>query len=96
MIEVRQTEQFTDWLKGLKDRTARVRISARLVRAETGNLGDVKPVGEGVSEMRLTYGPGYRLYFVQRGQTLIVMLGGGDKGTQGKDIKAAKALAAEV
>ena len=96
MIEVRQTARFRDWLKGLRDERARARILKRLDRAQAGNLGDVAPVGEGVSEMRIFYGPGYRVYFVQRGSELIVLLCGGDKSTQGADIEEAKALAREL
>ena len=96
MIEVRQTERFRKWLTGLRDERARARILKRLERAAGGNLGDVAPVGEGVSEMRIFYGPGYRIYFVQRGSELIVLLCGGDKSTQGADIEEAKALAKEL
>lgn len=96
MIEVRQTARFTTWLAGLRDERARARILKRLDRAKDGNLGDVAPVGEGVSEMRIFYGPGYRVYFVQRGSELIVLLCGGDKSTQGADIEEAKALAKEI
>lgn len=94
MIEVRQTSRFTTWLAGLRDQRARARILKRLDRARAGNLGDVAPVGEGVSEMRIFYGPGYRIYFVQRGEALIVLLCGGDKSTQDADIADAKELAA--
>lgn len=96
MIEVRQTERFRKWLTGLRDERARARILKRLERAAGGNLGNVAPVGEGVSEMRIFYGPGYRVYFVQRGSELIVLLCGGDKSTQGADIEEAKALAREL
>ncbi len=96
MIEVRQTARFTVWLAGLRDRRARARILKRLDRARNGNLGDIAPVGEGVSEMRIFYGPGYRVYFVRREETLIVLLCGGDKSTQGADIAAAKELAKEI
>ena len=96
MIEVRQTRRFATWLAGLRDDRARARILKRLDRAQAGNLGDVAPVGEGVSEMRIFYGPGYRVYFVQRGSELIVLLCGGDKSTQAADIEEAKALAREV
>lgn len=92
MAQVVQTETFRDWLVGLRDRQAKARVVARIERMANGNLGDVKAVGGGVSETRIDYGPGYRLYFAGRGQTLIVLLVGGDKGTQAKDIKAAKAL----
>lgn len=96
MIEVRQTTRFATWLAGLRDDRARARILKRLDRARSGNLGDVAPVGQGVSEMRIFYGPGYRVYFVQRGSELIVLLCGGDKATQGADIEEAKAMAKEV
>lgn len=96
MIEVRQTARFTTWLASLRDQRARARILKRLDRARAGNLGDVAPVGEGVSEMRIFYGPGYRVYFVQRGETMIVLLCGGDKSTQDDDIATAKGLAKET
>ena len=96
MIEVRQTERFRKWLTGLRDERARARILKRLDRAQAGNLGDVAPVGEGVSEMRIFYGPGYRVYFVQRDKELIVLLCGGDKSTQAADIEEAKAMAKEL
>jgi putative addiction module killer protein len=96
LIEVRQTTRFATWLAGLRDERARARILKRLDRAANGNLGDVAPVGEGVSEMRIFYGPGYRVYFVQRGSELIVLLCGGDKSTQGADIEEAKAMAKEL
>ena len=93
MIEVRQTEAYAEWFARLRDRQARARIDARIRRLSLGNPGDVKPVGEGVSELRIDYGPGYRVYFVQRGKTLIVLLAGGDKRTQDRDINTAIALA---
>jgi len=96
LVEVRQTTRFATWLSGLRDERARARILKRLDRAQGGNLGDVAPVGEGVSEMRIFYGPGYRVYFVQRGSELIVLLCGGDKSTQDADIQEAKALATEI
>lgn len=96
MIEVRQTTRFATWLAGLRDDRARARILKRLDRAGQGNLGDVAPVGGGISEMRIFYGPGYRVYFVQRGAELIVLLCGGDKSTQAADIGEAKAMAKEV
>ena len=96
MIEVRQTTRFATWLAGLRDQRARARILKRLDRAAQGNLGDVAPVGDGVSEMRIFYGPGYRVYFIRRGVALIILLSGGDKSTQGSDIEEAKALAKEV
>jgi|SRR6266542_3214225 len=96
MIEVRQTARFSTWLANLRDQRARARILKRLDRARDGNLGDVSPAGEGVSEMRIFYGPGYRVYFDQRGEALITLLCGGDKSTQRADIEEAKALAKEL
>ena len=96
MIEVRQTTRFATWLAGLRDERARARILKRLDRAKIGNLGDVGPVGGGVSEMRIDYGPGYRVYFIQRGPELIVLLCGGDKSSQHGDIGEAKAMAKEI
>jgi len=93
MIEIRQTELFARWFAGLRDGRARMRIQARIDRLAIGNAGDVRPVGEGVSEMRIDYGPGYRVYFVRRGAVLVVLLAGGDKGTQDRDIRAALDLA---
>lgn len=93
MIEIRKTEIFGQWLDGLRDLQARGRVQARLERLAGGNPGDVEPVGEGVSELRINYGPGYRVYFKQRGRELIVLLAGGDKRTQAKDIKTALRLA---
>lgn len=96
MIEIRQTMYFAKWLSGLRDHRARGRIEARIDRLRQGNPGDVKPVGSGVSEMRVDYGPGYRVYFVQQGSTLIVLLAGGDKSTQAQDIQAALDLARQL
>lgn len=93
MIEIRKTSTFGQWLDGPRDLQARARIQARIERLATGNPGDVEPVGEGVSELRIHYGPGYRVYFRQRGQELIVLLAGGDKSTQTRDIQAALRLA---
>jgi putative addiction module killer protein len=93
MIEVRQTVEYAEWFKSLRDRQARARINTRIRRLSLGNPGDVKPVGEGVSELRIDYGPGYRVYFVQRGETLVILLAGGDKRTQNRDIKTALELA---
>ena len=92
MIEIRQTEVFAAWFAGLRDRRARRRIQVRIDRLQIGNPGDVKPVGEGVSEMRIDYGPGYRVYFAQRGQALIILLAGGDKSSQVRDIATARRL----
>ena len=93
MIEVRQTETFAAWFRRLRDRQARARIQVRIDRLALGNPGDVKPIGEGVSELRIDHGPGYRIYFVRRGELLIVLLAGGDKRTQAKDIQTALTLA---
>lgn len=96
MIEVRQTEHYSKWFNKLKDPNARARIDIRIRRLSLGNPGDVKPVGEGISELRITYGPGYRVYFTQRGNKLIILLAGGDKTTQSNDIKKALQLAQEI
>lgn len=96
MIEIRTTERFTDWFTTLRDVQTRSRIQARIDRAQLGHLGDCRPVGEGVSEMRIHAGPGYRVYFVQRGSTLIVLLAGGDKRTQSHDIATAIELARQL
>ncbi len=93
MIEVRKTAVFVQWLDGLRDIQARARVQARIERLIGGNPGDVEPVGEGVSELRINYGPGYRVYFKKRGRELIILLAGGDKNTQAKDIKSALRLA---
>lgn len=93
MIEVRKTETFSRWLDALRDIRARARVQARIERLALGNFGDVKPVGEGVSELRIDYGPGYRVYFKKRGQEVIVLLAGGEKTTQAADIKTALRLA---
>lgn len=96
MFEIRQTEVFADWLAGLSDSRAAARIAQRVVRLQSGLFGDVKPVGDGISELRIDYGPGYRVYFVQRGRILMILLCGGDKRTQQRDISRAKALAADM
>lgn len=93
MIEVRQTRAFVDWFSRLRDQRAKVRIQARIDRLQIGNPGDVKPVGEGVSELRIDHGPGYRVYFVQRGDTVVILLAGGDKRSQAQDIQTALNLA---
>jgi putative addiction module killer protein len=93
MIEIRKTELFVKWLDKLHDIRARARILVRIKRLTAGNPGDVKPVGEGVSELRINYGPGYRVYYKQFGEAIIVLLAGGDKHTQTKDIKIALRLA---
>ncbi len=94
MIELIKTSVFDAWLSGLRDRKAAWRVAARLDRLANGNPGDVKPVGGGLSEMRIDYGPGYRVYFMRRGPVLIVLLCGGDKSSQARDIEEAKKLAA--
>ena len=96
MVEVHQTPTFTDWLGELRDASARARIVIRIRRMETGNPGDVRPVGDGVSEMRIDYGPGYRVYFVRRGESVVLLLCGGDKRRQQADIRRAKRLAREI
>jgi len=92
VIEVRKTSEFALWLDDLRDIQARARIQARIERLAAGNPGDVKPVGEGVSELRIDYGPGYRVYFIQKGFVSIILLAGGDKSTQARDIKTALRL----
>lgn len=92
-MEIRETDFFMRWFEALADKTAKARIQARLNRARAGNLGDIKAVGDGVSEFRIDHGPGYRVYFMQRGRTLIILLAGGDKSTQDRDIRQAKQLA---
>jgi putative addiction module killer protein len=93
MIEIRKTNLFVQWLDALQDLQTRARVQARIERLAAGNPGDVEPVGEGVSELRINYGPGYRVYFKKRGRELIILLAGGDKSTQSKDIRAALRLA---
>ncbi len=96
MIEIRQTEVYANWFARLRDRQARARIDVRIRRLSLGNPGDVRPVGEGISELRIDYGPGYRVYFIQRGAALIILLAGGDKRTQDQDIQTALELAGKV
>jgi putative addiction module killer protein len=96
MIEVRETEVFTKWLRGLRDREARRVITARVQRLALGNTGDVRPVGRGVSELRIDCGPGYRVYYIRRGNILIVLLCGGDKSSQSADIEKAQAIASNL
>jgi putative addiction module killer protein len=93
VIEIRQTETYASWFARLRDRQARARIDVRIRRLSLGNPGDARPVGEGVSELRIDYGPGYRVYYMQRGSTLVILLAGGDKSTQTKDIQTALELA---
>jgi len=94
MVEIQETEIFSTWFTRLRDERAKARINARIYRLSLGNPGDVKPVGSGISEMRIDYGPGYRIYFIRRGQTLTILLCGGDKSSQTEDIASAKKLAA--
>ena len=96
MIEIRKTEFFARWLDDLRDLRARARLQVRIERLAAGNPGDVRPVGEGVSELRIDYGPGYRVYFRRYGRELIILLAGGDKSSQTKDIKAALRLARDL
>jgi putative addiction module killer protein len=96
MMHILTTDTFDAWFASLKDKRAATRIQARIDRAEDGNFGDCSPVGEGVSEMRIHYGPGYRVYFVQRGIEMVILLAGGDKSAQSKDIKTALQLAGKL
>jgi putative addiction module killer protein len=96
MIEVRKTDLFIKWFDGLKDRRARARIQARIDRVEMGNFGDVAPVGDGISELRIFYGPGYRVYFSQRKSVVVILLCGGGKSTQQSDIVKAKEIAKQI
>lgn len=93
MSEIRRTEVYVQWIDGLRDLRARARILARVERLASGNPGDAKPVGKGVSELRINYGPGYRVYYKKQANTVIILLAGGDKSTQAKDIKIAIRLA---
>jgi putative addiction module killer protein len=93
VIEVRQTDRYARWFERIRDTQARSRILIRIRRLSLGNPGDVRPVGEGVSEMRIDYGPGYRVYFLQRGQEVVVLLAGGNKKSQDRDIRTALELA---
>ena len=95
-MEVRKTTVFAKWLDGLRDLRARARVQVRIERLAAGNPGDTRPVGEGVSELRIDYGPGYRVYYKQKGQLLLILLVGGDKRTQAKDIKTALRLARDL
>ena len=95
-LEIRQTERYAKWFGALRDRAARVRIDIRIRRLSLGNPGDVKAVGEGVSELRIDYGPGYRIYFTQRVREYVLLLAGGDKTSQNSDIEAAKRLARQL
>ncbi len=96
MNTIHTTDTFDDWFVGLRDRMAQKRIQARIRRAELGNFGDCEPVGDGVSEMRIHYGAGYRVYFVRRGMEIVILLAGGDKSTQSQDIKTALNLVRQL
>ncbi len=96
MLEIRQTTTYSSWFDRLRDKSAKIRIDIRIRRLSLGNPGDAKAVGEGISELRVNFGPGYRIYYVQRGDELVVLLAGGDKSTQEKDISTAKILAREL
>ena len=96
MLEIRQSAEFNDWLRRLRDQNAVARINVRIRRLALGNPGDVKALGQGVSELRIDHGPGYRVYFVQRGKVIAILLCGGDKRTQDRDIAKAKQMAKEV
>jgi putative addiction module killer protein len=96
VFEIRETPAYSAWFENLRDLRARGRITARIVRVSLGNLGDAKPVGDGVSELRIDHGPGYRVYFTRRGQSLVLLLCGGDKSTQERDIARATALAKDL
>jgi putative addiction module killer protein len=93
MVEIRKTDLFAKWLDDLRDIQAKARVMVRIERLASGNAGDVKPVGEGISEMRIDYGPGYRVYYTKRGSELVILLAGGDKSSQSGDIKTALRLA---
>ena len=93
MLEIRKTESYAQWIDNLRDLQARARVQVRIERLIAGNLGDVRAVGEGVSELRIDYGPGYRVYFTKRGREVVILLAGGDKSTQSADIKTALRLA---
>ena len=95
MVQIRRTNVYDKWIKELRDPNARSRINIRVRRLSLGNPGDVRPVGEGVSELRINYGPGYRVYYVQRGEVFVLLLCGGDKASQSRDIERAKQLARE-
>ena len=96
MLEIRTTAAFDKWFQSLKDRRARARVQVRIDRMQLGHFGDVSPVGEGVSEMRIFYGPGYRVYFAQRKREVVILLNGGDKNAQSQDIARAKEIAREL
>ena len=93
MLEIRETSAYAAWFAALRDRTARARIDIRIRRLSLGNSGDIRPVGDGVSELRIHYGPGYRIYLTKQGDAVVILLAGGDKSSQDKDIRFAKGLA---
>ena len=93
MLEIRETSAYAAWFSTLRDRAAKARIDIRIRRLSLGNPGDVRPVGEGVSELRIHYGPGYRIYLTKQGEAIVILLAGGDKSTQDQDIRLAKHLA---
>lgn len=95
MIAIRATDIFEEWLRALRDDVAKARIVRRIDRLRFGNFGDVKPVGDGISELRIDHGPDYRVYFIRKGSALVILLCGGDKGSQTRDIAAARRLAAK-
>ncbi len=96
MLEVRRTIEFIDWLTALRDTQARARIAKRIDRIAQGNFGDAKPVGDGVNELRFAFGPGYRVYYTRRGDVIVILLCGGDKDSQSRDIERAKEIAREI
>jgi putative addiction module killer protein len=96
MITIRETERFKTWLRNINDRVTQAVINARIRRVSSGNFGDCKPVGDSVSELRIDYGPGFRVYFTRQGQDIIILLCGGDKSTQSRDIAAAKRIAQNI
>ena len=96
MIEIRQTKAFADWMTRLRDHRAKAKIAVRIDRLASGNPGDVKPIGQGISELRVDYGPGYRIYFLRRNKAVILLLCGGDKKTQNKDIRTAKEIVSSL
>ena len=96
MPTIKRTDEFSNWLRNLRDIRARAKVIARIERLALGNPGDVAPVGDGISEMKIHYGPGYRVYYIQRGEEIVVLLCGGDKGTQDRDIERAKEMVAAL